>query len=164
LAQMSEFSLVIASLGLASGHISKSTMGLVTYTMLLLAVVSSHAIKENHRLYALFRKVRGRGVSGKKPMQHAGHGAEIVVLGCHRGARAFLNALGIKNPTPKRSKSFSATGLLRYLETLGTLTFCVMPGLRNQKSSSRAFRTCFWSARATLPLCEWPEYLRPTRS
>src|SRR5918996_2618249 len=50
LAQISEFSLVIVALGVSLGHVSPSLVSLVLYTLLLTAVISTYAIRWNHRL------------------------------------------------------------------------------------------------------------------
>lgn len=101
LAQMSEFSLVIAALGVESGHISSSTMSLVTYTMVLTAILSSHAIKESHRIFGALSKLfsRDNGEGASSSHGNNGHSAGIVVLGCHRGAFAFLRALREREST-----------------------------------------------------------------
>lgn len=96
LAQMSEFSLVIAAIAFESGHIPASMMSLVVYTMVGLAVVSSHAIARKHRLFRIFeaRVLKPRGWAVEPEEIRAGsHRSEFVILGFHRGARAFLNAV-----------------------------------------------------------------------
>jgi Kef-type K+ transport system membrane component KefB len=55
LAQISEFSLVVAALGVQFGHIESRILSVVIYAMAMASVLSSYAIKANHSLYVLFR-------------------------------------------------------------------------------------------------------------
>ncbi len=99
LAQMSEFSLVIAALGLSSGHISESMMSLTVYTMVILAIISSHMIKASEQLFKMFRKcIFWRDDLDDLGGISKGHSHEFIFLGFHRGARAFLQAVGQKKP------------------------------------------------------------------
>jgi Kef-type K+ transport system membrane component KefB len=50
LAQMSEFSLVIASLGLALNHISSQLVGVLTFVFAITSVVSTYLIAYNHEI------------------------------------------------------------------------------------------------------------------
>src|SRR6185503_7913438 len=59
LAQISEFSLVIASLGVSFGHIGQETVAGVIYAMAITAVVSSYAIRFSHPLFLAFDKLIG---------------------------------------------------------------------------------------------------------
>ena len=57
LSQMSEFSLVIAALGLSLGHVSAQTVAMLTLTFALTSVASTYAISANHEIE---RAVSGR--------------------------------------------------------------------------------------------------------
>jgi Kef-type K+ transport system membrane component KefB len=102
LAQISEFSLVIASLGVAYGHIGESTVATVIYAMAITAVLSSYAIRYSHPLFLLFERL----ITRRRPAEHAvsaeesadGHHPEIVLLGYHRGARALADAVAKEHP------------------------------------------------------------------
>src|SRR3954463_8375178 len=59
LAQISEFSLVIASLGVTYGHIGKGTVAITIYAMAIMAVLSSYAIRFSHPLFVLFDRLAG---------------------------------------------------------------------------------------------------------
>jgi hypothetical protein len=109
LAQISEFSLVIASLGVFYGHIGGQTVGVTIYAMAVTAVLSSYAIRYSHRLYLQFDRVmaklgRGSEVVATESAEGDddgadGHGAHpVAVLGVHRNARAFLDAIGQRAP------------------------------------------------------------------
>ncbi|MCB1772140.1 MAG: cation:proton antiporter [Gammaproteobacteria bacterium] len=53
-AQISEFSLILAALGLSLGHLEKSTVGLVTLVGLITISASTYMILYSHALYARF--------------------------------------------------------------------------------------------------------------
>lgn len=53
-AQISEFSLILASLGLALGHLERETVGLVTLVGLVTISASTYMILYSHRLYEWF--------------------------------------------------------------------------------------------------------------
>ncbi len=95
LSQISEFSLVIGSLGLAYGHISESLRALIIYAMAFSAILSSYMIKYNHEIYLVFNKVLARfSASGKGEEQEeadAEPAHPVVLLGFHRGAAAFID-------------------------------------------------------------------------
>jgi Kef-type K+ transport system membrane component KefB len=99
LAQISEFSLVIASLGVGFKHIGQDTVAVVIYAMAITAVVSSYAIRFSHPLFLAFDKLTGSKeplAATQRAADHADH--EIVLLGYHRAARAFVDALEDQDP------------------------------------------------------------------
>jgi voltage-gated potassium channel Kch len=103
LSQISEFSLVIASLGVAKGHIGQGTLAITIYAMAIMAVLSSYAIRYSHPLYILFERLTtGRrnaaALDQAEAAAAAAQGAEIVLLGYHRGARALVEALHQREP------------------------------------------------------------------
>jgi Kef-type K+ transport system membrane component KefB/Trk K+ transport system NAD-binding subunit len=59
LAQISEFSLVIVSLGAAHGHVSDELAALVLYTLLVTSVVATYAIRANHEIASVIARVLG---------------------------------------------------------------------------------------------------------
>jgi Kef-type K+ transport system membrane component KefB len=98
LSQISEFSLVIASLGATKfGHISESTVGVVIYAMAITCVLSSYSIRFSHPLYLAFDRLMGRfgfGTAGAADEAHADHADRpVAVLGFHRAGRALINQL-----------------------------------------------------------------------
>jgi Kef-type K+ transport system membrane component KefB len=102
LSQISEFSLVIASIGVSYGHISNSTVAVTIYAMAITAVLSSYGIRFNHQLYLawdrLLAKV-GRGSAVDSCANESkGEGRPIVLLGVHRAARALIRAAGQRDP------------------------------------------------------------------
>jgi Kef-type K+ transport system membrane component KefB/Trk K+ transport system NAD-binding subunit len=55
-AQISEFSLIVAALGMSLGHISKETMGLITLVGVVTIFFSTYMILYSHNLYRLLAK------------------------------------------------------------------------------------------------------------
>lgn len=102
LAQISEFSLVIASLGLTYGHIGAPLRSLIIYAMAFAAILSSYLIKYNHEIYLLFAKLTERiSAFGKveerdEPKEQGAH--PIVMLGFHRAAEAFIDCVKQNHP------------------------------------------------------------------
>jgi hypothetical protein len=113
LSQISEFSMVIASLGLAYGHIAESTVNVTIYAMAITATLSSYGIRYNHQLFGLFEKLLARlGVKSEAdasaaPAAKAAHrddgghghaGRPVAILGFHRGARSLLELMERETP------------------------------------------------------------------
>lgn len=105
LSQISEFSLVIASLGIVYNHISPNTVAVTIYAMAITCVLSSYGIRYNHQLYLLWDKLmaklgRGSTLAGAGAGEDdACHGTpEIAILGYHRGARALVDAIEQQHP------------------------------------------------------------------
>jgi Kef-type K+ transport system membrane component KefB len=102
LGQVSEFSLVIVALGVTLGHVSPTLGSLVLYTLLLTAVVSTYAIRANHRLAsALAAALAARGVPRWLGRRRPGPRAtpstvdphDIFFLGVSREGLALLRHL-----------------------------------------------------------------------
>ena len=102
LSQISEFSLVVASLGVGYGHIGQDILSLIIYAMAFTSVLTSYAIKGNHRLYLLFDRVMtaaGFPSKDRVALENEGKGDyPIVLLGFHRGARAFIDRIAQTAP------------------------------------------------------------------
>ena len=102
LAQISEFSLVIASLGVFYNHISPDTVAVTIYAMAATAVMSSYAIRYNHPLYLAFERLMARlgRPSTSADAAAAGHREHrpVALLGVHRTARAVVNTLAERSP------------------------------------------------------------------
>ena len=102
LSQMSEFSLVIAALGVTYGHISKDIMGVIIIAMAVSAIFSSYLIKYSHELYLLFERAfqtcpPGQG-AGAKNVCTLTKSYDVIVLGYHRGAQSMVAELAKCNP------------------------------------------------------------------
>jgi len=97
LSQLSEFSLVIASLGLAAGHISRDTMTVIVFVFVSTSVLSTYTIKYNDSIQkalgAILRKCGLRDIR-TAGQEHPDPGRkEIVLLGFHRTASSFLHEI-----------------------------------------------------------------------
>ncbi|HEU18825.1 MAG TPA: sodium:proton exchanger [Deltaproteobacteria bacterium] len=102
LSQISEFSLVIAMLGITYGHIEDKIVSLVIYAMAITSVLASYMIKGNHATYLVFNRFMERLGFGLGPQQEQEGAAHehypVVLLGYHRGARAFIEKLAETAP------------------------------------------------------------------
>lgn len=102
LAQLSEFSLVVASIGLGLGHIEAHIFAVLIYTMAFTSIISSYFIKYNHQIYHVAERALRRwgiGVPGALEQEASQHQAHpIIILGYHRGAQSLLEALSEKYP------------------------------------------------------------------
>lgn len=95
LSQMSEFSLVIAALGVSLGHVSSQTVAMLTLTFTLTSVASTYAIAANHeierfltlRLQRLGFADKERGTEGDGEKGRAA----VVFLGFYRDASSILH-------------------------------------------------------------------------
>jgi Kef-type K+ transport system membrane component KefB len=89
-AQISEFSLILAALGLSLGHIDQDTMGLITLVGLITIGLSTYLIQYSQEIYARlapllaiferkdpYRERRGRD-------EATGKGADVIVYGLGR--------------------------------------------------------------------------------
>jgi len=103
LTSISEFSLVIASLGVAYGHIGKDILALITYSMAFASVISSYGINYNHQIFLIYSRWMNRlgfklGGAEPKEEQWQRGAYPIVILGFHRGARSLIEILSRQNP------------------------------------------------------------------
>lgn len=97
LSQLSEFSLVIAALGLGMGHISDQTVGILTFVFAATSVASTYMIQYNHEiqkvLAAGLRRLGLRDVAddGDAAAPHAD--PDIVFLGFFREASSIFQEI-----------------------------------------------------------------------
>jgi Kef-type K+ transport system membrane component KefB len=111
LAQMSEFSLVIASLGLALKHISSELVGTLTFVFAITSVLSTYLIAYNHeiqrQLARLLEKI-GFATGGDSAADVADQeeANSIVFLGCFREASSILHEMELQ------SKDVNSDGVL----------------------------------------------------
>eukprot|EP00932_Pfiesteria_piscicida_P003253 SRR837773.13166.p1 GENE.SRR837773.13166~~SRR837773.13166.p1 ORF type:complete len:323 (+),score=95.23 SRR837773.13166:88-969(+) len=106
LSQVSEFALVICSLGMGFGHINEDTMTIIIWTFAILAISSSYIIGYNDTIYrkaaALGNKLRGKSVEAEDA-DHDGHDdhndhRDIVLLGYHKIAFMMIAEIKAKSP------------------------------------------------------------------
>lgn len=96
LSQISEFSLVVAALGVGYGHIGQRLMSLIIYAMAITSVLSSYFINGNHSAYLAYDRLlvrlgfpsRARKASTGDEEKHY----SVVVLGFHRTRESFRRA------------------------------------------------------------------------
>ncbi len=110
LTQLSEFSLVIASLGVSAGHISRDTLSVIIFIFVITSVTSTYMIKYNdfiQKKLALILKSIGIKsfkdmASPKKEVDKAiPSGKEIAILGFHRTASSLLQEIIDKDTISK---------------------------------------------------------------
>ena len=95
LAQVSEFGLVIAALGVTYGHIDQHLAGVITYGMAVTAVLASYAIRWNHQIYRAIDRLLGGGTTRVVNEEATCDRHPIALLGFHRGGRALVDWLKI---------------------------------------------------------------------
>ncbi len=113
LGQISEFALVIFSLGMVYKHISPAANSLILYTVLFTAVISTYGIMYNHGiatwLAGVLNAVGLRRWFGAEPAtaegggrgKHGGEGSDVFLLGVSREGLAFVQHLGRTAPALK---------------------------------------------------------------
>ena len=135
LSQISEFSLVIASLGVHYGHIEQQTVGVTIYAMAVTALISTYCIRLSHPLYLAYNRAMERIRPERVRIQetHSEHLApEIVLLGFHRTARAFVSELRERAPeqldrllvidfTPQALKECREQGIAIHFGDIGSM-------------------------------------------
>lgn len=108
LSQISEFSLVIAALGVAHGHIGQEILTLVVFTFAITSTVSTYMIQYSHQLQDfLNRAIQSVGIrdlaDSRIAEHHSGMTKEIAILGFHRVAGSFVAELE-SSPEELRNK------------------------------------------------------------
>jgi Kef-type K+ transport system membrane component KefB len=100
LSQISEFSLVIAALGVQYGHIPQKLFSAVLYAMAVTSMISPYAITYSRQLYNLGNTLLRRHAPEEKPADSPApdNADRIVFLGFHYGAEALLNHLARTRP------------------------------------------------------------------
>jgi Kef-type K+ transport system membrane component KefB len=104
LAQISEFSLVILTLGADYGHVSERAGAVVLTAMILTSMVAPYVITWNDRLARLLLRPferRPRASSARAPAGQARPVREIVLLGHFRIAQAVLDLVETQAPDLK---------------------------------------------------------------
>ena len=111
LGQISEFALVIFTLGASLGHVSLPASSLILYAVLLTAVISTYGILYNHELAtgvaAVLERLGvprwlGRRIPANPEGADAGGGADIFLLGVSREGLAFVQYIERAAPAMKQ--------------------------------------------------------------
>jgi Kef-type K+ transport system membrane component KefB len=105
LSQISEFSLVLLTLGLQARHIQADTAGFVVFAFVGLAAASSFAMVQStplsQWLIAVSKRLGLRDLGSPHTHNDGGshHGAEIIIMGFFRVASSLIEELQRKNST-----------------------------------------------------------------
>jgi Kef-type K+ transport system membrane component KefB len=102
LSQVSEFSLVVLSLGVGFGHIEQDTLTYGIWVFALLAVISTYFILYSHGLQTFLVRVERAmaipDISGPHDEEKAARGHSVVILGFFRVASQFLKEIQRRQP------------------------------------------------------------------
>jgi len=97
LSQISEFSLVIAALGVAAGHISQDTLSIIIFVFVITSIVSTYMIKFSDHLQRSISKMLIKvGIKDIALEQQSADDMEekqIALLGFHRTASSLINEI-----------------------------------------------------------------------
>ncbi len=97
LSQLSEFSLVIASLGVNAHHIHDDILTIITFTFVITSVVSTYMIKYNHSLQGflshLFTKIGFKDIENAPQDETVIKGKEVALLGFFRVASSLIKEI-----------------------------------------------------------------------
>jgi len=94
LSQISEFALVICSLGINKGHIDVKTLEIIIWVFMFLSVLSSNIINYNHEIFKIMawlsRKVSKKGIDDSTEEHAHEDERDILLLGFHRIASMLV--------------------------------------------------------------------------
>lgn len=100
LAQLSEFSLVIASLGFAAGHISRELLTLIMFTFVITSVGSTYLIQWNQKVQAVLAKgllaagLKDAGTTASESdPDEENTGKDVALLGFFRVASSLIREI-----------------------------------------------------------------------
>ncbi len=107
LSQISEFSLVVASLGLTLGHINNQTVSLIIFVFVITSTTSTYMITYNHqiarKLSRVFSTVRLKDISKTDSGEPATASSKpIVFLGFFREASAIVHEFELRSSGDNR--------------------------------------------------------------
>ncbi len=106
LGQISEFSLVITTLGFEAGHIGKDIMSIVIFIFVITSIVSTYMIKYSDNiqktLNKALKKTGLKDIETKECEYSEEYDKEIAILGFHRTASSLVNEiLDVDRETPE---------------------------------------------------------------
>jgi Kef-type K+ transport system membrane component KefB len=97
LAQISEFSLVIASIGVSAGHIGYDTFTVIIFIFVITSVISTYTIKYNDpiqkALAAALTKIGIKDMKSAAKEEKTSIGKEVALLGFHRTASSLIHEI-----------------------------------------------------------------------
>jgi Kef-type K+ transport system membrane component KefB len=102
LSQISEFSLVVASLGLAFGHINSQTVSLIIFVFVITSTTSTYMISYNHQIFGFLSRMLStlrlkdlaRPGAGESPLTSP---KPVVFLGFFREASSIIHEFELSN-------------------------------------------------------------------
>eukprot|EP00931_Biecheleriopsis_adriatica_P049456 TRINITY_DN28610_c0_g1_i1.p1 TRINITY_DN28610_c0_g1~~TRINITY_DN28610_c0_g1_i1.p1 ORF type:complete len:904 (+),score=166.38 TRINITY_DN28610_c0_g1_i1:139-2850(+) len=104
LSQISEFALVICSLGMHFDHIGTDTLTIIIWTFMILAILSANIIGQKHKMYKgmarLVNKLRGRASNEAdgEDHDHDHDHRSILLLGFHKIASMLVSEFERRDP------------------------------------------------------------------
>jgi len=143
LAQVSEFSLVIVTLGVQLGHVGPALLSTIVWALTLSAVLSSYLIANGHGIQLrIGRLLAGFGV---REVAHAEEGSatvgrEIMFLGFHRQSSSLLHELLEADPAlreriavvdfnPETREALAARGITTIYGDIGQMDLLQHAGI-----------------------------------
>ena len=103
LSQISEFSLVICTLGVRLGHVDNRVLSVVVLTLVITAIASTYGLLYNYpiflRLNPLLQRLGLRDPAARDPSGVIRVGSPVVFLGFARQASSLFEELVRKDPT-----------------------------------------------------------------
>ncbi len=136
LAQISEFGLVIATLGVSYGHLRPESITIILYALAVTAVLSSYGIRFGQPLFRFYDRLLSRAGFTTSRFQKIDEGTcdhhPVALLGVHRAAQALIDtlppegrarllAVDFHPETLKRLKAQGVAGRFGDLASLDTL-------------------------------------------
>ncbi len=106
LGQLSEFSLILATIGVSLGHVSKDFLSACILALVASFLISSMLMPRVHQIYQIFSPLLAKiGIKDKvqlgEPVGSDQHAPRIILLGFYREASSFLEEL-----TRRHSKAY----------------------------------------------------------
>jgi len=102
LSQISEFSLVICTLGIGYGHVDQRILSLMVYIFAITSIASTYGILRNHEIFKfvnpLLKQLGMRDLGDEGPEGARIPSKPIVFLGFFRHASSLLHELLFKDP------------------------------------------------------------------
>ncbi|HAY35323.1 MAG TPA: cation:proton antiporter [Ignavibacteria bacterium] len=154
LSQISEFSLVIAALGLAAGHISQSILTIIIFTFVITSVASSYMIKYSDSiqrfLSGIVSNLGFRDIGSENKQSTYTEKKEIAILGFFTTASSLikemesfeltseegvqiLNKVVVIDFNPEVHKKLSAKGIKAYYGDISHIDTLLNSGIEDAK-------------------------------
>lgn len=106
LSQLSEFSLVIGTIGVAHGHVRPDILSALTYSLIFTLIISSIAIPRGHKIHLFFSRLLERlgfrdrllvaPAAHEETAEAAAKGPKIVFLGFFRETSSLMHEVMIR--------------------------------------------------------------------